>query len=104
MLAACGRETLRGWGRAAQDLLPVHFGAIAAALLDELEACGVNRQGIGLLVDNDFALQGTVKLCGHGGKPQLDGVWKGHRVPHPLCGHLKDPSYTLPVVAPGQTT
>ncbi len=40
--------------------------AIAAALLHQLEAVGVDRQRIGLLIDDDFALQGTVELGGHG--------------------------------------
>src|SRR5688572_21455119 len=49
-----------------EDLLPADFLTIAAALFHELQSAGVDRQRVGFLVDDNFALQGTVKLRGHG--------------------------------------
>src|SRR5690606_20076605 len=68
-----------------EDLLPGDFLAIAATFLNQLETIGVDRQRIGLLVDDDLALQGSFKLCCHGWGLIQRVRWPGG-VSHPLPG------------------
>src|SRR6185369_43999 len=62
----CDRSASRCGSVGTQDLLPAHFGAIAAAFLDQLQARGIDRQRVGFFIDEDLALQRAVQLGGHG--------------------------------------